>query len=187
MMYYIYIRKFDEKGYIGFAVAINGFCFTRITPLFSLFERKIEQLAERGILINYTQHGNLTTTLSSFVDEEEEVAGVVNILQKEFSSMRTVKRLPEADYGVSIQSQKIFNENDDNSEIVAASCAYGYTIILKQENYDTLRSTSYRSTLKQLNAQNEYLSNQVEELKETNRQSNKRKSNLERLFFWLRE
>ena len=70
MMYYIYIRKFDEKGYIGFAVAINGFCFTRITPLFSLFEKKIEQLAERGILINYTQHGNLTTTLSSFVDEE---------------------------------------------------------------------------------------------------------------------
>ncbi len=183
MMYYIYIRKFDEKGYIGFAVAINGFCFTRITPLFSLFERKIEQLAERGILINYTQHGNLTTTLSSFVDEEEEVAGVVNILQKEFSSMRTVKRLPEADYGVSIQSQKIFNENDDNSEIVAASCAYGYTIILKQENYDTLRSTSYRSTLKQLNAQNEYLSNQVEELKETNRQIKQEKEQFRKVIF----
>lgn len=169
-MYYVYIRKIDGKRYIGIAVAINGYYFTQISSLFSLFEKKIEQLAEHGVVINYSKNGDLTTSLSSLTKEEEEVMEVANFLQTEISAIKTVQRIPQVDYAVSIKSKKIFNENDNNSEIVKASYTFGYTIILKQENYDTLRSTSYRNTLKQLNAQNESLTKEVEKLKETNKQ-----------------
>ncbi len=170
MMYYVYIRKIDSKRYIGIAIAINGYHFTQISSLFSLFEKKIEQFAEHGVIINYSKNGDLATSLSSLIKEEEEVMEVVNFLQTEISAIKTVQRIPQVDYAVSVKSKKIFNENDNNSEIVKASYTFGYTIILKQENYDTLRSTSYKNTLKQLNAQNVSLTKEVERLKETNKQ-----------------
>lgn len=169
MMYYVYIRKLDAKRYIGIAVAINSYYFSQISSLFSLFEKKIEQLAESGVIINYSKNGDLTTSLPFLIKEEEEVLGVVNLLQQEISAIKTVQRIPQVDYAVSIKSKKIFNENDNNLEIVKASYTFGYTIILKQENYDTLRSTSYRNTLKQLNAQNESLTKEIEKLKDTNK------------------
>jgi cell division protein FtsL len=86
-------------------------------------------------------------------------------------------------FAVSITSQKIFNENDTNSEIIKASYTFGYTIILKQENYDTLRSTSYRNTLKQLNTQNEALTKTVEQLKETNKQILRQKKQFREVVF----
>ncbi len=183
MMYYIYIRKINSKRYIGFAVAINGYYFVQINPLFQLFEKKIEQLAEHGVIIYYSKNGDLTTSLSNLIKEEEEVLNFANILQARISAIESIKRLPQIDYGVSIKSQKIFNENDNNSEIVKASYTYGYTVILKQENYDTLRSTSYRNTLKQLNAQNELLNKEVEKLKETNRQILRKKRQFKKVIF----
>lgn len=170
MMYYVYIRKLDTKRYIGLAVAINGYYFTQIGSLFSLFEKQIEQLAECGIIINYSKGGDLTSSLSSLKKEEEEVMGYANYLHGEISSIRTVKKIPQADYTVSINSQKIFNENDNNNDIVKASYTFGFTVILKQDNYDTIRSTSYRNTLKQLNTQNESLTKEIDKLKETNKQ-----------------
>ena len=183
MMYYVYIRKLDTKRYIGLTVAINGYYFTQIGSLFSLFEKQIEQLAERGIIINYSKSGDLTTSLSSFKKEEEEVMGYANCLHGEMSSVKTIKKIPQADYSVSINSQKIFNENDNNADMVKASYTFGFTIILKQENYDTVRSTSYRNILKQLNSQNEFLTKETEKLKETNKQILRQKKQFKKVVF----
>lgn len=183
MMYYVYIRNLDTKRYIGFAFTINGFYFTQIGSIFSLFEKQIEQLAERGIIINYSKNGDLTTTLSSLKNEEEEVLAFANYLQGEFIKIKTVKKLPLSDYSVSINSQRIFNENDNNSDITKSSYTFGFTIILKQENYDTLRSTSYRNILRQLNSKNEALSKEIEKLKETNKQILRQKKQFKKVVF----
>lgn len=182
MTYYVYIRKLDSRKYLGFAVAINGYYFTQIGALFSLFEKQVEQLAERGIIVNYTKNGELTTSLSSLLDEEEEVLAFANYIG-EIITIKTVKKLPLSDYAVSINSQRIFNENDNNSDIVKASYTFGFTIILKQDNYDTVRSTSYRNTLKQLNSQNESLIKEVEKLKETNKQILRQKKQFKKVVF----
>ena len=170
MMYYVYIRKFDKKKYIGLAIAINSYYFTQIKTLFSLFEKEIERLAVKGIIIKYSKNGDLTPSISSLTKEEEEVLSYINTLQTNISTIRTVKRIPQADYAISISSLKIFNENDNNSEIVTASYTFGYTIILKQTNYDTLRSTSYQNTLKLLNSQIESIAEELQKAKETNKQ-----------------
>lgn len=183
MMYYVYVRKIDVKKYIGLAIEINGYYLTQINSLFSIFEKQIELLAEHGIIINFSKNGDLTTSLHSLIKEEEEVMSYVDSFQREISSIKTVEKLPQADYTVSTKSQKIFNENDYNIEIVKASYTYGFTIILKQKNYDTLRSTNYRNTLKQLNTRNESLTKEVERLKEINKQILRKKKQFKKVIF----
>ena len=183
MMYYVYIRKLDSRKHLGFAVAINGYYFTQIGALFSLFEKQVEQLAERGIIVNYTKNGDLTTSLSTLLDEEEEVLAFVNYLHGEIIKIKTVKKLPLSDYAVSINSQRIFNETDNNLDVVKASYTFGFTVILKQDNYDTIRSTNYRNTLKQLNAQNESLTKEIDKLKETNKQILRQKKQFKKVIF----
>jgi hypothetical protein len=183
MMYYTYIRKINNKKYIGFAIVVNGYYFTQISVLFSLFEEKVEQLAEQGVIINYSKSGDLDTFLHSLINEEEEVIGFTNSLQDKISSIKNYRRIPQVDFAVSVNSQKIFNESDNKSEIVKASYTFGYTIILKQENYDTLRSKSYRNTLKQLNAQNETLVKAVEELQEANKRILRQKKQFRKVTF----
>lgn len=170
MMYYVYVRKLDAGRYIGLAVVINGYYFTQINTLFSLFEKKIEELAEHGVIINYSPNGELTTSLQALNKEEEEVIWFINQLRAEIQKVETVGRIPHVDYAVSIDSQKIFDEKDDNSAIAEASYTFGYTIVLKQKDYDTQRSTSYRNTLKQLNADNKALAGEVAKLKEVKKQ-----------------
>lgn len=183
IMYYIYIRKINAKRYIGLAVAINGYYFSQINSLFSLFEKQIELLAERGIIINYSKSGELTTSLSSLIKEETEILNFANNLQDKISSISSVKKLPQVDYSVSIKSQIIFNEFDNNDDIVKASYTYGFTIILKQHNYDTLRATSYKNTLKQLNTQNENLTKEIDKLRESNKQILRQKKQFKKVVF----
>lgn len=183
IMYYIYIRKINAKRYIGLAVAINGYYFSQINSLFSLFEKQIEPLAERGIIINYSKSGELTTSLSSLIKEETEILNFANNLQDKISSISSVKKLPQVDYSVSIKSQIIFNEFDNNDDIVKASYTYGFTIILKQHNYDTLRATSYKNTLKQLNTQNENLTKEIDKLRESNKQILRQKKQFKKVVF----
>jgi hypothetical protein len=182
-MYYVYIRKIDNRKYIGFAIAINGYYFTQIKPLFSLFEKKIEQLAEQGVIICYSRDGELDTFLKSLVNEEEEVIEFTNSLQTEISEIKNYRRIPQVNFEVSINSQKIFNENDNKSEIIKASYTFGYTIILKQENYDTVRSNSYRNKIKQMNAQNKELTKAIDELKESNKQILRQKKQFKKVVF----
>ena len=175
MMYYVYVRKLDAGRYIGLAVVINGYYFTQINTLFSLFEKKIEELAAHGVIINYSPNGELTTSLQALNKEEEEVIWFINQLRAEIQKVETVGRIPHVDYAVSIDSQKIFDEKDDDSAIAEASYTFGYTIVLKQKDYDTQRSTSYRNTLKQLNADNKALAGEVAKLKEVKNQLQREK------------
>lgn len=183
MMYYVYIRKIDAKKFLGFAVAINGYYITQISALFSLFEKQVEFLVERGIIINYSKSGDLMTSLSTLLDEEEEVLAFSNYLHEKIINIKTIKKLPLADYTVSINSQRTFSEKDNNSDIIKSSYTFGFTIILKQENYDTLRSTSYRNTLKQLNATNESLTREIEKLKKANKQIQRQKNQFKKVIF----
>lgn len=175
MMYYVYVRKLDKNRHIGFAIAINGYYITQVEPLFSLFEKNIEDLVEKGAIINLSNSGEITTNLPTFSKEEEEVMAFSNFFQSEVNRIRNTKKLPPVDYSVSITSQKLFKENDSLSEIINASYRYGYTIILKESDYDTVRLTSFKNILKNLNADKESLLRENAQLKETNQKIQRQK------------
>lgn len=169
MMYYIYVRKFDRNKFIGFAIAINGFYFTQIQPLFSLFEKEIECLVETGVIINLSNNGEITSHIMSLAMEEDEVMSVINSLQIKVNNLENLKRLPPVDFSISIASRKIFKSTDSVSEIANASCRYGLTIVLKESDYDTIRTTSFKNVLKKLSEDKNALIKENEKLKENNK------------------
>lgn len=169
LMYYIYVRKIDAKRYIGLAIIINGQYITKPISLFAIFERTIEELAQKGIVIHFKNNGDLTCNTVSLSEEEEEIAAVINSLQHKIEVNGNLTELPPVDYRFSINSQKVFNESDNDREIADCSYKFAYTIVLKEEDYDTLRITSFRSILRNLTAEKNRLIKANEDLRETNR------------------
>ncbi|MDE6099678.1 MAG: hypothetical protein K2G01_01410 [Paramuribaculum sp.] len=183
MMYYIYVRKLLKDKYIGLAVAVNGYYFTQVQSLFILFEQEIADMAECGVVVNYTDNGELTSGLSSLGKEEEEVLAVINDLHSKISGIGAVAELPPVDFSVSVSSRKIFKETDSTSEIVEASCRYGFTVILKESDFDNARATSFKNILKDLNAEKNALIKENKALKEANRQIKRQKQQFTRVVF----
>lgn len=175
MMYYIYVRKFDKNKFIGFAIAVNGYFYTQIHSLFSLFEKQIEELIESGVIINLAGHGDITSNLRSLKNEEEEVLSVINLLDVKVNKLRNFKKLPPVDYSVAVSSRKLYKDTDSDSEIADASCRFGLTIVLKESDYDTVRTNSFKNTLKSLNADKNALIKENEELKEQNKKIQRQK------------
>lgn len=183
LMYYIYVRKLDKKKFIGLSVVINGYYLTRIQSLFSLFEKEIEKLTEKGVILHLNEEGDISSQLASLSDEEEEVISVVNTLQVKINSMARIKRLPPADFSVSVSSRKIFRETDPMTEIAEASCRFGFTVVLKEKDYDTIRLTSFKNILKNLNAEKFALIKENESLREVNRTIQRQKNNFKKVVF----
>lgn len=183
MMYYIYIRKFDKNKYIGFAIAINGYYFTQFQPLFSLFEKEIEELVETGVIISLSDNGDITSNLTSLKSEEEEVMSVINSLNVKVNNLRDLRKLPPVDFSVAISSRKLFKDTDNAFEIANASYRFGFTIVLKESDYDTIRTTSFKNVLKNLNADKNALIKENEELKEQNRKIQRQKKQFKKVVF----
>lgn len=175
MMYYVYVRKLDKNKYIGFCFSVNGYYLTHILQLISLFETQIEEMANAGVIINLTQDGEITSSLSSLSKEEEEVLAVLNSLQTKIDRIKGDKKLPPIDYTVSIASKIIFKGTDSLTKIIDASYRFGYTVILKEEDYDTVRLNSYKSILRNLNADKNALIKENASLRENNKKIKRQK------------
>lgn len=175
LMYYIYVRKLDGNKYIGFAVSITDYYFTRIKSLISLFENEIELLAKAGVIINFSYNGGITSRLKSFKEEEAEVMAAINSLQIKINDLTDLMELPPVDFSVAVSSRKLFKYTDKDSEIAGATCRFGFTIVLKDCDYDTIRTTNYRNILKNLNEEKNALIKENERLKEKNRKINRQK------------
>lgn len=185
MMYYIYVRKFDKNKHIGFAITINGYYFTQIQPLFTLFEKEIEDLVESGVIINLSNNGEITSNLSLLKDEEEEVMSMINSLQIKVNTLGNLKKLPPVDFSVAISSRKIFKDTDTASEIANASYRFGFTIVLKESDYDTVRTTSFKNIVKNLNADKNALIKENENLKEQNHRIQRQKKQFKNVVFLI--
>ena len=174
-MHYVYVRKFNQQNYFGFGITINGYYLTQLQPLFSLFEKEIEYLSENGIIIELNTKGDISLNISSFNSQEEEVISVINRIHKTIIEFKEIERLPPIDYSFSIISQKIFKDSDSISDIVNASYSFGFTIILKENDYDTIRLTSFKNLLKNLNSTNNRLLKENEELRKSNQKIKRQK------------
>lgn len=183
MMYYIYVRKFDKNKDLGFAIAINGYYFTQFQSLFSLFENEIEELVETGVIINLSTDGEITSILPSLKNEEEEVMSVINSFGAKVNNLNNLKKLPPVDFSVAISSRKLFKDTDIASEIANASFRFGFTIVLKESDYDTVRTTSFKNILKNLNADKKALIKENEELKEQNKKIQRQKKQFKNIVF----
>lgn len=168
LMYYSYVRRLENNKYIGFAAVINGYYITRPIKLFSTFEQLVEKLLEEGVIINFLSDGRITSSLNSMTQEEETVCAALIQLQQSLESNHSEKRLPPTDYSVAIDSLKRYSSESEEHEIAEASYRFGYTIILKEKDYDNLRVNSWKNILRNLTNERRAFAIENEELKNEN-------------------
>ena len=167
LIYYGYIRKLDiSSQYIGFCVLLNGIMFSQIGRLFPIFENAVADLVARGEILHFSDRGDVTSSISNLNEKQQEVERIVSVIKNQVSDLGSnTKKLPPVSYGVSSNDSKLFSESDNNEDIVNASCKFGYTYVLKDNDYNTASLTSYKSILIRLNKEKDNLSNNYSELK----------------------
>lgn len=156
LMYYCYIRKFGDGKYFGLCNVLTGLYLTKIDSLFSLYEKTTEIMANKGIIVNYAENGELTTSLYQLYQKSEDVALISLHLLSAFNSLDK-SPLPSIDFSIAEGSTVSYSANDLNSEIVKASYTFSNTYIYKDEDYNTVQINSYKSVLYRLNKENKEL------------------------------
>lgn len=165
LMYYCYLRKFGENECIGFCVLISGTYVEQVLSTFDIFEKQIEQIAYRGNILHLDSYGNLTSDLYQLYEQTEEINFITDEITRQFSNL-TSKRppLPPSDYSVASQSVATFSLEDESDDVLYSSYTFGYTYILKEDDYNTEKMNAYRSTLKRLNKDKDELSDKCKRL-----------------------
>lgn len=185
LMYYSYVRRLENNKYIGFAAVINGYYITRPIKLFSTFEQLVEKLLEEGVIINFLSDGRITSSLNSMTQEEETVCAALIQLQQSLESNHSEKRLPPTDYSIAIDSSKVFSSEAEEHEIANASYRFGYTIILKEKDYDNLRVNSWKNILQNLTNERRAFAIENEELKNENTRILKEKKQVKNIIILI--
>ena len=152
LIYYGYIRKLDSspEHYIGLCSVLNSVMFTDIKSLFTLFENTIESLIVTGDILHFTTKGYVESSINSLSDKDQIVAELSKQLNLNLKSLST-NLLPPSDYTIGLDETKTFSIDDNPSDIVKASHKYGYTFVLKNEDYDSIAVKSYRGVILNLN------------------------------------
>lgn len=148
LMYYCYIRKLQQKQYIGLCVLLNGTMLARFSGLFDLFENTIATLAEKGHLIQYDKYGNLKTNADKLFMNIEEVESICESLKKGFDNLaNTAVKLPPENFAVGKNNVQEFVVDDKEDAILQSSFTNGYTFIYKSKGFNTAQMNSYKGVL----------------------------------------
>ena len=187
LIYYGYIRKLDSEGdYLGFCILLNDLMLSNVKRLFPIFENAITNLVGRGDIIGFDDEGNIVPVAGNLSERQKEVEQTAALLRSDVEALeKGAKKLPPVSYAIAKDESISFSVNDKDSSILEASAKYGYTCILKPEDYDTASLTSYRSTIKRLYEENERLTQQYNTLKEEHDALNKQKKQYKKVVFFI--
>ncbi len=177
MMYYIYVRELHNKQKFGLCVVVNGLLLADFEQMFEIFENTIETLLVSGSILHLTKEGHLETE-SSLISCQENVFFLSEKLKSDFSKLESsAVSLPSVNYAVSSSEMRKFSIAEDCGVILQASHTYGYTVIQKDEDFESEDLRSYRGILSHLSKENKTL-------KESNAELHRKKENITKVM-WL--
>lgn len=150
LMYYAYIRKLQNKEYIGLCIVLNGIMFRGIKVLFEQFENYITDIVVRGNIIEFTEDGNIVSKKIPLYEKQTEIDLIIKTIQTSIESLQTQK-LPSVNLSISKDDFQSFSIDDDARNILDSISNYSYTYIYKSKDYNTATLTSYSNKLFVLN------------------------------------
>ena len=162
-MYYTYIRRFrsteSSNRYIGISYVLNNRFIKDIVELLDIFEKTITTLATRGVILEYTNSGEIISSLGKLYKAESEFAHISATLKTELESFMVGKddTLPTLDYSINTTETKIYKYTDAKAEIINALSTYPTVFIIKDKDYEDPKSKDYASILSRLNKENQQL------------------------------
>lgn len=167
LMYYAYIRKLENSKYIGFCVVLNGSMLTKVSGLFSLFEKTIFELVSNGLLIHFDDQGRIVTNVDKLYLNREKIDLITKSISENFNKLqKTSKALPAINNSVSKDSIKFFSVDDDVKDIINSSHTFGYTFIYKSKDFNTPKLNNYKEVIEAISKEKIELTIQLNELNE---------------------
>ncbi len=151
--YYTYIRSINTKQntYLGICCVFNGVLIRDIDSLFSIFEEFVCNVVLRGDILEFTDNGKISTNVDYLYLHEEELQRISDYLNVQLSLLsKSASRLPAPNLSISLEEWKtfVYTERED---INSAFLLYSNIRVIKGENYDNEKLTSYSGKLYKLN------------------------------------
>lgn len=151
LMYYGYVRRLHKKGrYIGICIVLNGIMFRGIKTLFNHFENYITDMVVRGQIIEFSDSGDLISTVTNLYERQQEIERITTFIQNDIETL-TTQKLPPLNFSIGKNESKSFLIDDKAESILEATYKYGYTYVYKDAEYNTSTLTSYSGKLQTLN------------------------------------
>ena len=163
LMYYGYIRKLEEKNYIGFCIVLNGLMMSQINQLFALYENLITILVTKGYLIHFNNQGDIITNIEKLYLNQEEIAQLQNLIRFNLQKI-DYTILPPVNYGKSKDSIKDFHISENIEDIIKSTYTNAYTFIYKTKDYNTSQFNSYKGVIARLNNEKNEIKSKYDDL-----------------------
>ena len=164
IMNYGYVRKISESNLFGVCAQINGQYLSTTKKLFEAFENIVASIAVRGDILSLNRKGDLEVVISNFLDKPEAVERAIESSLAEFARLSSSCRdLPDIDYSTADSDTNCFKESANSNAIIKSSLKNGYTFIYKEQDYDSVALSGYRSTLAALNRENDANKQKIKE------------------------
>lgn len=182
LMYYGYIRKLEEKNYIGFCIVLNGLLLTQVNQLFSLYENLITNLVAKGYFIHFNDQGDIVSNVEKLYLNQEEIAQLRNSIQLNLQKLNSVI-LPPVNYSKSKDSVKDFHISDSIEDIIESTHTNAYTFIYKSKGYNTSLLNSYQGIITRLSNEKKETINKYEDLQKIYAKTLRQKKQMKLVIF----
>lgn len=184
LMYYGYVRRLHKKGqYIGMCIVLNGSMFRGIKTLFNRFENYITDMVVRGQIIEFSDCGDLISTVTNLYERQREIEQITKFIQNDIETL-TIQKLPPLNFSIGKNESKSFLVDDKADSILEATYKYGYTYIYKDAGYNTNTLTSYSGKLQTLNKEKTAALQTIDKQKQEISDLKKKQKNY-KLVIWL--
>lgn len=165
LMYYGYIRKLENRNYLGLCTVINGKMLAQIDQLFGIYEGVIESMVRNGYLIHFNDNGEISSRVDQLYENSEEIDLISASLQSSFDRLESYSRqLPAVSYATSKDSVNSYYVLDNLDEIIKSSYTNGYTYIYKSKGFNTAQLNSYKGVLSKAYKDKKELTEKYEKL-----------------------
>ena len=191
LIYYGYTRKLANNQIFGLCFAVNGVYFPGAYKIFRLFEKTIEEHAEKeGKLICLDEQGgapiSLVKNLNDYIVDCQNIGEEIKERVNNISSI--VRQLPPINYGEQVGKCNTFTFESPGSEIACSSYSVSYTVVTKDvdifhNNSSQIKIRSLNEKIRELNGCINNLNSHIDNLKNANAKLSRQKKRLKLVVF----
>lgn len=191
LMYYGYTRKLANNQTFGLCFAVNGVYFPDAYNVFRLFEKTIEEHAEKeGKLICLDEQGgapiSLVKSLNDYIVDCQNIGKEIKVHVNYISAIAL--QLPAQNYGERVGKCNTYTIKSSGPEIAHSSYSVSYTVVTKdvdifQNNSSQVKIRALNEKIGALNGWINNLNSEIGNLRSANAKLSRQKKRLKLVVF----
>ena len=154
LMYYTYLYKKNASTIYGFCVVCGEVCLN-LKWLYEYLQKMLEASANKGVLFNYDNSGQIRKNVVSFATEAAEIDNVFRDIKDDLERHPLYwEQLPPEDLSVPLTSKISLAFNDVEKAKITEALRHYHNVVVTMENTSP---SSFSQTIVRLNSEKEQL------------------------------